>query len=55
MKNIDTIPEPQSPFEQLKEVDADGKELQNHIIGANSDLIKTTYERRTEIYDSWIG
>lgn len=29
MKNIDTIPEPQSPFEQLKEVDADGKQLRN--------------------------
>ena len=25
MKNIDTIPEPQSPFEQLRELDADGK------------------------------
>ena len=29
MKNIYTIPEPQSPFEQLKEVDADGKKLRN--------------------------
>lgn len=28
MKNIDTIPELQSPFEQLREVDADGKKLQ---------------------------
>ena len=27
MKIIDTIPEPQSPIEQLKEVDADGKQL----------------------------
>ena len=27
MKNIDTIPELQSPFEQLREVDADGKKL----------------------------
>ena len=27
MKNSDNIPELQSPFEQLREVDADGKEL----------------------------
>ena len=52
---INNIPELQSPFEQLKEVDANGKEWGTHIIGANNDLIKTTYERRTEIYDSWIG
>lgn len=27
----------------------------NHILCANNDLIKTTYERRTEICDSWLG
>ena len=27
MKNIDTIPAPQSPFEQLRGADADGKQL----------------------------
>ena len=27
MKNSDNIPEPQSPFEQLREVDTNGKEL----------------------------
>ena len=29
MKNSDNIPELQSPFEQLREVDADGKEWWN--------------------------